>query len=222
MQPNEFGYFVIPGKGFQYLYPQSDIVCDDSSYWQKIFTPNKSKKTKFNVTDILTDILNGVPLLELAKRYGTDLVKNYERYQGYAYKIRAENDHNARDDLEIYFTEHKFDSQVELMVDMSQQDEIYYKTQYNFKLFDRKEVNLIMKSKNVIIFGKKIVKNNLAIYHCFNDNPDVIGKDYVSFFADSNLLDVGDSCFVRPYKRSSDNKWCYILSTAESIERSNK
>ncbi len=65
----------------KYQYSRESIVCDDLDYWTDL---QRGDTDDDRVLNIIDDILDNVPFYELARRYGRDLVVNYQRYKEYA------------------------------------------------------------------------------------------------------------------------------------------
>lgn len=68
----------------KYQYSREAIVCDDLDYWTDL---QRGDTDDDRVLNIIDDILEKVPLYELARRYGRDLVINFDRYRSFAYQV---------------------------------------------------------------------------------------------------------------------------------------
>ena len=71
----------------KYQYPDTDIVCNDPDYWKKL---QESGEDDDKTVAIIDDIIACVPFRELMRRYGRDLVINYNRYRDFANAVRME------------------------------------------------------------------------------------------------------------------------------------
>lgn len=61
------------------LYDKSSVVCDDLAFWDSLVDSEE------NTTDsLIDDILAGLPLRILARRYGRDFMRNYRSYVDFA------------------------------------------------------------------------------------------------------------------------------------------
>ncbi len=68
----------------KYQYPDKAIICDDFDYWKGIQSGESDDRT----LNIIDDIISGVGFRELAKRYGRDLVINYQKYWSFAKNVK--------------------------------------------------------------------------------------------------------------------------------------
>ena len=67
------------------LYDKSAVKCDDISFWENVGDDEQ------NITDsLIDDILNGLSLRVLARRYGRDFMKNWKFYVAYANLVREQ------------------------------------------------------------------------------------------------------------------------------------
>lgn len=67
------------------LYDKSAVKCDDISFWENVGDDEQ------NITDsLIDDILNGLSLRVLARRYGRDFMKNWKFYFAYANLVREQ------------------------------------------------------------------------------------------------------------------------------------
>ena len=67
------------------LYDKSAVKCDDISFWANV------EDNEQNVTDsLIDDILNGLSLRVLARRYGRDFMKNWKSYFDFANLVREQ------------------------------------------------------------------------------------------------------------------------------------
>ena len=67
------------------LYDKSAVKCDDISFWSNV------EDNEQNVTDsLIDDILNGLSLRVLARRYGRDFMKNWKAYVDFANLVREQ------------------------------------------------------------------------------------------------------------------------------------
>ena len=71
----------------KYQYSSDLVKCDDLKYWQGL-QENGDDNEKF--LNILRDIIARVPLIELAKRYGRDVIINYDKYRTFAHAVDLE------------------------------------------------------------------------------------------------------------------------------------
>lgn len=69
--------------------------------------------------------------------------------------------------------------------------------------------------KTYLPTGSHVIFN--ATIECRNGE----GLQGITFYA-NNEYNVGDTAYVRPYLRKKDNKWIYLLTKNNPIERSNK
>ena len=64
------------------LYPKESVICDSPGFWETLTAEEGS------VTDsLIDDILQGLPLRLLARRYGRDFMRNYRGYTDFAYLV---------------------------------------------------------------------------------------------------------------------------------------
>ena len=64
------------------IYPKESVVCDSSVFWDTLTVEEGS------VTDsLIDDILQGLPLRLLARRYGRDFIRNYKSYMDFSYLV---------------------------------------------------------------------------------------------------------------------------------------
>ena len=71
------------------LYPKESVVCDSVSFWETLTAEEGS------ITDsLIDDILQGLPLRLLARRYGRDYMRNYKAYIAFAQLVDAQ-EHGA-------------------------------------------------------------------------------------------------------------------------------
>lgn len=68
----------------KFHYDHSLIVSDDIKYWESLQSGEQDDKT----LNLLDDFLADVPLRELVRRYGRDVVINYQRYREFAQMLR--------------------------------------------------------------------------------------------------------------------------------------
>lgn len=67
------------------LYDKSAVKCDDISFWENVGDDEQ------NITDsLIDDVLNGLSLRVLARRYGRDFMKNWKFYFVYANLVREQ------------------------------------------------------------------------------------------------------------------------------------
>lgn len=67
------------------LYPKESIVCDSIGFWESLTAEEGS------ITDsMIDDILQGLPLRLLARRYGRDYMRNYNAYITFAHLVDAQ------------------------------------------------------------------------------------------------------------------------------------
>lgn len=67
------------------LYPKESIVCDSVGFWESLTAEEGS------ITDsMIDDILQGLPLRLLARRYGRDYMRNYKAYILFAHLVDAQ------------------------------------------------------------------------------------------------------------------------------------
>ena len=71
------------------LHPKESVVCDSVSFWETLTAEEGS------ITDsLIDDILQGLPLRLLARRYGRDYMRNYKAYIAFAQLVDAQ-EHGA-------------------------------------------------------------------------------------------------------------------------------
>ena len=71
------------------LYPKESVVCDSVSFWESLVADEGS------ITDsMIDDILQGLPLRLLARRYGRDYMRNHKAYIAFAQLVYAQ-EHGA-------------------------------------------------------------------------------------------------------------------------------
>lgn len=68
----------------KYHYDHSLIVSNDLAYWEGLQSGEADDKT----LSLLDDIIQDIPLRELARRYGRDVVLNYFKYREFAKMLR--------------------------------------------------------------------------------------------------------------------------------------
>lgn len=68
----------------KFHYDHSLIVSDDIKYWESTQSGEADEKTM----SVLDDMIAGVSLRELVRRYGRDFVINYQRYREFAQMLR--------------------------------------------------------------------------------------------------------------------------------------
>lgn len=85
-----YAYSVHLTQPDKHLYAVSDIVCDSLSVW----CPSEKNDKVDNTCRILTDLVNGVPLYQMAKDYGRDFVIHYRAYREFVsdMKWQSENE----------------------------------------------------------------------------------------------------------------------------------
>ena len=66
------------------LYPQSSVVCDDLTFWT---TLKEDDGEDYEVDHLIDDIISGLSLRALARKYGRDFMKNREKYEQFAYDV---------------------------------------------------------------------------------------------------------------------------------------
>ena len=67
------------------LYPKESVVCDSVSFWETLTAEEGA------ITDsLIDDILQGLPLRLLARRYGRDYMRNYKAYIHFAHLVDAQ------------------------------------------------------------------------------------------------------------------------------------
>mgnify|MGYP005788592293 FL=1 len=67
------------------LYPKESVVCDSVSFWETLTAEEGS------ITDsLIDDILQGLPLRLLARRYGRDYMRNFNAYKWFAQLVYAQ------------------------------------------------------------------------------------------------------------------------------------
>ena len=62
----------------KYQYNPDDIVCDNWQYWSSLDKDGENPNEK--TLNILDDMARKIPLYELARRYGREIVINYDKY----------------------------------------------------------------------------------------------------------------------------------------------
>lgn len=67
----------------KFQYSHELIVSDDLDYWHDL-QRGQNGNDDYRVLNIIDDILAFVPRYELARRYGRDIIINYDRYKEYA------------------------------------------------------------------------------------------------------------------------------------------
>lgn len=90
---NIFNYLTHDGFEDKFQYSDKDIISDDISFWPDFSSDNSSDDRAVN---IIEDIIKGVDMFTLAKRYGRDLIINYDKYLKFAKCACSEkrsNDH---------------------------------------------------------------------------------------------------------------------------------
>lgn len=70
-------------------YDVSIIKMDNAGYWQSCVYEEETDENK--AVAIINDLLNGVPLNYMLKRYGRDFVLNFEKYRQFANMLAYEN-----------------------------------------------------------------------------------------------------------------------------------
>lgn len=71
----------------KYQYDESERVVDDGSYWARYEKGKRPTGDEF-LADLLDEYMNERDLLQtMAKKYGRDFIKNYERYVAFRYKL---------------------------------------------------------------------------------------------------------------------------------------
>ena len=84
------------------LYPKESVVCDSVSFWETLTAEEGS------ITDsLIDDILQGLPLRLLARRYGRDYMRNYKAYIAFAQLVDAQ-EHGAVQAYQRYAEERDF------------------------------------------------------------------------------------------------------------------
>lgn len=77
----------------KYQYSGDDVVTDDSGYWlireEKRFQYVDDSNTAFN---IITDIINHVPMFEMLKRYGREFVINRNHYYSFVQEMYSQEE----------------------------------------------------------------------------------------------------------------------------------
>lgn len=66
----------------KYQYPKDAIVTNNSLYWEEPGDTNQESPEELNAR-FLNDLMFCTPI-ELARRYGRDYIKNFDRYHGFA------------------------------------------------------------------------------------------------------------------------------------------
>ncbi len=84
---NCFNYLTHADRPDKYQYQESELVSDDIEYWKGLSIGGDDNE---KVLNILNDIMLHVPLREMAKRYGRDVVINYSKYASFATCIERE------------------------------------------------------------------------------------------------------------------------------------
>lgn len=87
----------------KYQYPHESIVCDDLGYWQDL--QRGEDDIQYRVLNIIDDILSGIGLYELAKRYGRDIVINYDRYKDFAFACYSDGSVRRKSSKEVKVVE---------------------------------------------------------------------------------------------------------------------
>lgn len=72
----------------KHLYNVSDIVCDSVSIW----CPSDKNDKVDNTCRILIDLMNGVPLFQMAKDYGRDFVIHYRAYCDFVHDMKWQSE----------------------------------------------------------------------------------------------------------------------------------
>lgn len=93
----------------KHLYDVSDIVCDTVSVW----CPSGKNDKIDNTCRILTDLMNGVPLFQMARDYGRDFVIHYRAYREFVSDIKWQCE-NVDYENYIYENEKKKIKQLEV------------------------------------------------------------------------------------------------------------
>lgn len=84
------------------LYPKESVVCDSVSFWETLTAEEGA------ITDsLIDDILQGLPLRLLARRYGRDYMRNYKAYIAFAQLVDAQ-EHGAVQAYQRYAEERDF------------------------------------------------------------------------------------------------------------------
>ena len=81
-----FSYLDHHDKPDKFQYDDSLIVCDDLAYWQGL----KKGDTEERVLNIVDDLIAHVPYRELVRRYGRDIVINYNKYWEFSKRVYHE------------------------------------------------------------------------------------------------------------------------------------
>lgn len=89
---------------FQYLthennedkaqYDKSIIKCDNLDFWEKL--DGDFQEEEDTTIQIISDMLSGVPLYEMHKRYGRDFIINYHKYKEYVKDVKEEYCRNTK------------------------------------------------------------------------------------------------------------------------------
>lgn len=81
----------------KYQYDKSIIKCDSDSFWNSaIYEEDNAEDDSFQ---IIADLICGVPLAVIHKRYGQKFVLNYAKYRDFATAVRNEERANNRPKL---------------------------------------------------------------------------------------------------------------------------
>lgn len=76
-----YRYLTHEEKSDKQLYQDSDIVCDDVSFWQNL---KEDDSEDYDTDHMLDDIICGKSFRELARLYGRDFMKNHRSYTEFA------------------------------------------------------------------------------------------------------------------------------------------
>lgn len=84
-----FQYLTHKGNPDKYQYPDTDIVCDDLSYWSSV-ADDTVATTGYKAASMIEDLLNGLPLMDFFTRYGVHAMLNIDRILDAARKVKLQ------------------------------------------------------------------------------------------------------------------------------------
>lgn len=82
---NCLDYMLHGETGDKHEYLPEELFCDNSDFWESL--SDFSSDPSSDLISLIDDIISGLPLRELARRYGRDFVRNFRTYISFAHCV---------------------------------------------------------------------------------------------------------------------------------------
>lgn len=91
---SSYQYLIHANNEEKTQYDKSIIKCDNLDFWERL--DNDFQEEEDVSIQIIADMLNGVPLFEMHKRYGKDFILNYHKYKEFVKDVKEEMRRNTK------------------------------------------------------------------------------------------------------------------------------